>query len=212
MTVNTISLQEDSSPFMPTRSSLLMRLKSWDDADSWREFYGAYSKSIFGLALKCGLTHVEAQEVVQETMIAVAKQMPDFKYDRSIGTFKGLLFTITRRSIGKQLAKRKQGVALEDFEAKDDDDSMELPDPAAGFEQQWDEDWRQNLLTMAMDRVRRRIKPKQYQMFDLYVTQNIPMEGVTRILNANSAQVYMAKLRVMSMIRHEVSVLEKKLI
>ena len=63
-----------------------------------------------------------------------------------------------------------------------------------------------------MDRVRRRIKPKQYQMFDLYVTQHMPMEGVTRILNVNSAQVYMAKLRVASLIRQEVGLLEQKLI
>ena len=215
MTDNMISLHEDSSSFLPTRSSLLTRLKSWDDTDSWREFYGTYSKSIHGLALKCGLTHVEAQEVVQETMVAVAKQMPDFHYDRAVGSFKGWLFTVTRRSIGRQLTRRNQSIKQDGHPAintNDAGETDELPDPAARFEDQWDEDWRQNLLTIAMDRVRRRIKPKQYQMFDLYVTQHMPMEGVTRILNVNSGQVYMAKFRVASLIRQEVGLLEQKLI
>lgn len=38
------------------------------------------------------------------------------------------------------------------------------------------------------------------------------MEQVTKMLNVNSAQVYMAKLRVSAMVRHEVNNLEKKLI
>src|SRR5262245_16292279 len=85
----------DSSEFLPTRSSLLQRLKGWDNDSDWREFFETYKRSIHGLAMKCGLTHAEAEEVVQNTMVAVAKQMPEFEYDRRVGSFKGWLFTIT---------------------------------------------------------------------------------------------------------------------
>jgi RNA polymerase sigma factor (sigma-70 family) len=209
-----VSVQDDSDTFLPTRSSLLSRLRSTDDSESWRQFFQKYRQSIHGLALKCGLTHVEAEEVVQETMVIVAQQMPDFQYDRSVGSFKGWLFTITRRAISKHFNKRRQDremtVSLDSSEPSKELDN--LSDPAGGLEQQWNEEWRQNLLTMAMDRVRRRIKPKQYQMFDLYVTQQLPMEAVTRMLNVNSAQVYMAKLRVSGLIRQEVAALEQKLV
>ena len=87
-----------------------------------------------------------------------------------------------------------------------------IPDPAPGFEQRWEEDWRHSLFDMAMDRVRRRVSPKQFQIFDLYVNQHLPMDQVTQILNVNAAQVYMAKLRVSSAIRNEMAQLEKKLI
>ena len=57
-----------------------------------------------------------------------------------------------------------------------------------------------------------RAKPKQFQMFDLYVTQQMPMPQVRRLLNVNAAQVYMAKLRVGTLLRKEVIELKAKLI
>lgn len=209
-----ITVQDESSSFLPTRSSLLFRLKEWNNSASWDEFFQTYNKSIHKIATGRGLTRIEADEVVQETMVAVARQMPEFSYDRAIGSFKSWLFTITRRSIGKHLKKRLTGDAPPANPGQTDvtEELESYIDPAPGLEQQWDEEWRLNLIHLAMDRVRRRIKPKQYQIFDLYVTQHLPMEQVTKMLNVNSAQVYMTKLRVSAMVRHEVSILEKKLI
>ena len=208
------TVQDESSSFLPTRSSLLFRLKEWNDSASWEEFFQAYNKSIHKIATGRGLTRMEADEVVQETMVAVARQMPEFRYDRAIGSFKSWLFTITRRSIGKHLKKRLTGDS--DFAnsggAALAEELESYADPAPGLEEQWEEEWRLNLVHLAMDRVRRRIKPRQYQMFDLYVTQHLPLEEVKKMLNVNAAQVYMAKLRVSAMVRHEVNVLEKKLI
>ena len=78
---------ETEASFLPTRSSLLSRLKQWDDSEGWREFFDTYGRVIHGLAIKAGLRRSEAEEVVQETMVAVAKQMPSFCYDRDKGTF-----------------------------------------------------------------------------------------------------------------------------
>ena len=57
----------------PTRYSLLSRLQNWDDQDSWRDFFDTYWRLIYSVAIKSGLTENEAQEVVQETVIAVAR-------------------------------------------------------------------------------------------------------------------------------------------
>ncbi len=200
------------SEFLPTRSSLLQRLKVWNNDSDWRVFFETYQRSIHGLATRCGLTHGEAEEVVQDTMVAVAKQMPEFEYDRSVGSFKGWLFTITRRAIGKQLAKRARNPSNPAAGPELPPELERLPDTNPTFDQRWEEDWRQNLLAIAMDRVRRQMSPKQFQMFDLYVHQHLPMERVTQLLNVSSARVYMAKVRVTRAIRREVADLEKRLI
>ena len=62
----------------PTRPSLLVRLKNTEDQQSWQEFNDLYGKLIFGFAIKAGLTETEAQEVVQETLIAAAKTCRSF--------------------------------------------------------------------------------------------------------------------------------------
>src|SRR6266446_5172844 len=91
---------------IPTRASLLGRLKNWEDQSSWQEFFNIYWKLIYGVARKAGLTDAEAQDVVQETMASVAKHMPTFKYDPAIGSFKAWLLKMTRWRITDQLRKR----------------------------------------------------------------------------------------------------------
>ena len=99
-------MRDQLDPFLATRQSLLSRLKDWEDHESWRDFFDTYWRLIYGLAVKSGLTNTEAEDVVQETLLAVAKEMPDFKYDPARGSFKGWLLEITRRRIANQVRKR----------------------------------------------------------------------------------------------------------
>jgi len=49
--------------FIPTRRSLLSRLKNWKDQASWQEFFDTYAKLIHSVAIKAGLSDAEAQEM-----------------------------------------------------------------------------------------------------------------------------------------------------
>src|SRR5437588_12262628 len=88
---------------IPARRSLLSRLRDLGDEESWSDFFRSYWRLIYEVALKAGLSDAEAQEVVQETVISVAKQIPDFRYDPARGKFKGWLLQITRWRIADQV-------------------------------------------------------------------------------------------------------------
>src|SRR5437870_13878823 len=92
-----------------TRRSLVDRLVNWDDQKRWQEFFDTYWKLIYSTARKAGLTDAEAQEVVQETVITVAKNIDKLKYDPAIGSFKGWQLQITPRRIADQFRKREPG-------------------------------------------------------------------------------------------------------
>ena len=100
-------LSEDS---IPTRYSLLSRMQDREDHDSWKDFFDTYWRLIYSFAIKSGLTDAEAQDVVQETVISVAKDIQKFKRDRTLGTFKGWLRNLTRWRIADQLRKRDRNV------------------------------------------------------------------------------------------------------
>src|SRR5213593_1704238 len=102
----TMTLGHDTS--LETRSSLLNRLKSGDDAQSWHEFYRTYGGLIRFFAEKAGLTADEAEEVVQETAIGVARRLPEFVYDPKVCRFKTWLLNLTRWRIQDQLRKREK--------------------------------------------------------------------------------------------------------
>ena len=84
---------------IPTRQSLLARLKDVGDQESWREFFDIYWRLIHDTALKAGLKEAEAHDVVQEVMIAAAKKMPGFTYDPQ-----GLSPRDTARALGVSTA------------------------------------------------------------------------------------------------------------
>src|SRR5437762_6958342 len=93
-------------PFIPTRRSLLVRLKNWDDQESWKDFFDTYWRLIYNVATKAGLSDAEAQEVVQETVIAVARKIGEFKADPAHGSLSAWLMQLTRWRIADQWRKR----------------------------------------------------------------------------------------------------------
>ena len=95
-----------STEFIPTRYSLLSRLQNWGDDESWKDFFDTYWRLFHSLALKAGLTETEAQEVVQEAVISVARNIVKFRRERNLGSFKGWLRNLTRWRIADQLRKR----------------------------------------------------------------------------------------------------------
>src|SRR5881296_1121757 len=99
-------MEHKADEMLPTRWTLIGRLKNWDDQESWREFFDLYWKLIYGVALKSDLTPSEAQDVVQETIISVCKNIGKFKADPAHGSFKGWLLKLTRWRILDQIRKR----------------------------------------------------------------------------------------------------------
>ena len=74
--------------WIPTRRSLISRLRNWEDHTSWQEFFDTYWKLIYAVALKSGLNNTEAEDVVQETVLSIAKKMPSYEYDPARCSFK----------------------------------------------------------------------------------------------------------------------------
>ena len=197
-----------------TRMTLLQRLKNWQDQSSWQDFFDTYWRLIYSGALKAGLNEAEAQEVVQETMISVAKHMPTFEYDRAIGSFKAWLLNMTRWRITDQLRKRRRLAAYDSLDDTDADARMtgKMVDPVSKcLDALWDAEWQKNLLDAAIDKVRRRLDPQKYQIFDFYVNKEWPSDDVAKAFGISIDQVYLAKHRVTEMITEEVKRLEMKM-
>jgi hypothetical protein len=77
----------------------------------WKDFFDTYWKLIYETALKAGLTDDEAQDVVQEVIIEVARQTPKLNYDPAKGSFKAWLLHLTRWRIADKLRKKSDNDA-----------------------------------------------------------------------------------------------------
>lgn len=200
---------------IPTRDSLLSRLKDWRDDASWREFYNTYWKLVHGVAIKSGLTPQEAEEVVQETLITVARRIPEFRYDPAVCSFKTWLLNLTRWRIVDQIRKRRVHTAPSKSPRHDTRRTATIeqaPDPATqNLDAVWDAEWEQQLLDAAIQRVKQKVNPEHYQIFHLSVFKEWPVQKIVRELDTSAAQVYLARHRVGALLKKEVRAIEKRM-
>ncbi len=192
---------------LPTRESLLSRLRSWDQQDSWREFFESYWRLIFDAARKAGLDEAAAQDVVQETVIAVARQMPGFRYDPRLGSFKAWLLQIARCRILDAMRRRYRQGEVNRAQLDDVEVEAELERAArehgGDLERIWDAEWDAHVRSLALERLRRRVRPEQYQMFDLYVLKGWPVARVAQVLGVSRMQVYLSRHRLAPLLQRE---------
>ena len=147
-------------------------------------------------------------------MISVSRRLPTFRYDPKRGSFKAWLLRMTRWRVVDQFRKRGP---VQAHHGPNDGSSTELvaslPDPASLVPSQvWETEWQKNLAEVALARVRAKVDPQKYQLFDFYVNKEWPAEKVAERFGVTPAQVYLAKHRIKAMLKRETQRLEKETI
>jgi len=203
----------DPRETISTRRSLLHRLKNRSDQSSWQEFFDTYWKLIYSVAIKAGLNDSEAQDVVQETVISVARKIEGFTYDPSVCSFKTWMLRLSRWRIANQFKKRrKQQERIAPLQDETDrTPAMDrLPDPAT-LDNVWGAEWRAVVYEAALERVKKRVNPDQFQVFDLYVNGQWTVKQITRVLDISAVRIYATKSRILRLIKKEIKQIENGL-
>jgi RNA polymerase sigma-70 factor (ECF subfamily) len=194
-----------------TRRSLVDGLANWGDRAHWQDFHRIYSKLIYGFARRAGLTDAEAHDALQETLLTVARRADGFHYDPARGSFKGWLLQIARWRVADQFQKRLPSQPHHNC-GTDTGRTATIAramDPAGPeLEAVWNSEWYTTLLEAALQRVKRKVSARQYQIFECYVVKEWPAQRVQRDLGVNLAQVYLAKHRVAALLKKEVEALQ----
>ena len=130
------------------------------------------------LALRAGLTPDEAEEVVQETAIGVARRLPEFVYDPKVCRFKTGCstscaggFRISSETRTTPRRGRRSPTVGDGAPATRRDDGPgtgtihHIADMAAPeFGADWDAEREKNPATQAMEQVRAKIEERQFQI------------------------------------------------
>lgn len=211
MTCNVSTSREKNEDLLPTRRSLISRLKNHSDQQSWGAFFDVYSELIYLTALKAGLSKADAEDVVQETVICVSKAIPGFRYDPRNGSFRGWLLRMTHRRIQDYYRKTSKHPRSEMLPSDPEHDADSRVDTLAvdpELERIWQEEWEATLLRGAIERAKRRVDPKNYQLFELSVLQHWPLKKICSVLHVRSTRVYLARFRISRLVNKELQYLK----
>ncbi|MEL6894972.1 MAG: sigma-70 family RNA polymerase sigma factor [Planctomycetota bacterium] len=186
-----------------TRHSLLIRLSDHDDQDAWGEFLRTYEPVLYRMARRRETQDADAREIVQEVLLRVAQRIQKFDLSKD-GSFRGWLNRTTRNVVidrFRRLRLRENGVGTDTHHAM----LLATPHPATTDPNspgdEFDYEQRLECFRMAVGRVRPRISDQTWRAFVLTALQEQPAEKVAVELGISTGAVYLARCRVMKLLR-----------
>jgi RNA polymerase sigma-70 factor (ECF subfamily) len=208
------TMRHDPGSSLRTRPTLLLRVRNWEDRASWEELHRLYQRLVYGRARRAGLSHADAEDVAQEVFKRVAETIKDFNLNPDRGSFRGWLMKLTSWRIADKFESRGRLPARSPPTSHDAASAHtatieRLPAPVAD-EDEWDREWQLHLLAAAIDRVASRVKPRHFQVFELYVRQKWPVLRVATELGVNPATVYVISHRLTRQLKAEVEKLKEQ--
>lgn len=193
---------------LPTRASLLERLRDHGDDRSWRDFFERYWRLIYRTARSEGLNDAEAQDVVQEVILQVSRQIGEFRYDPR-RSFKGWLLRTTHWKVVDQFRRRGRAPTPPDTAGRS---AGTFPDESLPpeLEAYWDAEWEAALWRTALAWLKQQVSDEQFQIFDLHVLKERPVLEVARALGVAPATVYVVKHRLSRLLKPELARLREQ--
>lgn len=195
-----------------TRDTLLGRLKAEVAHEAWKEFYDLYWGAIIRYARKLGLNEVQAQDVLQETMVALMRILPEFAYDRNKGKFRNFLLTIVHRKclavLRRARRERNSHVPWEENGERETANPFGL-DEAAEVEAL--NQWREVLLAEALKELRAdaTLGDQTFAVFEAYVIEKRPAPEVSAAFGLKENAVYQIKNRLLRRLEVRVACLAR---
>ena len=196
----------DNSPL--TRASLLVQIRDGANHGAWQEFMRLYGPIVYAFARKRGLQDADAADLMQDVMRSVAAAIGRLDYDRSQGTFRGWLFTITRNKVFSFLSARRIRP-----QATGDTSTTRLlaeqTDANDGAEA-WEVEYQRRLASLAMERIKGEFQETTWRAFWLSAVDGQAAVDAARQVGISTGAIYVAKSRVLARLKAEVEAIERQ--
>lgn len=191
--------QADTSPTLLTR----LRQAPTDQA-AWGAFVERYGAMISGWCRRWGVQSADTDDIRQNILLDLAKQMHRFEYDAS-GSFRAWLKTVCYRAWCDFCDRRRGDLGTGGSTVLDLLQSVEARE---NFLQEFEEEWDRELLEIAMKNVRGRVQEHTWEVFRLMTQDELSGADVAERLGMKVGAVWVAKSKVQKMLRDEIEAME----
>jgi RNA polymerase sigma factor (sigma-70 family) len=183
-----------------TSFSLLERLRTGTDAGSWQRLVDLYTPLIRSWLRRYKVAEADAEDLTQDVMAVVVRELPKFEHNRRPGAFRNWLRSITVNRL--RAAWTGRGARLEttgDFMSMLD----QLEDPASDLRKIWDREHDQHVARRLMEMVEPQFEPTTWRAFRRVVLDGTKAAVVAAELSISVNAVLLAKSRVLGRLRQE---------
>jgi RNA polymerase sigma factor (sigma-70 family) len=198
-------IESDSS----THSSLLVALTSSDQGAVWSVFVEKYGQLLYYWCGRWGASPDDSDDIVQETLLNVFKSIDSFQIQPN-GSFRAWLKIIAWRCWNLIYEKQQRSLQgnrplLQSLVFENADREVRARSELLN---QFDQVARDEILELAFSRVRARVEPRTWEIFERIELLEQDPVVLTTELNVTIGAVYAAKCRVRKMIHQEITLID----
>lgn len=184
-----------------TQKSLLLRVCDGDDV-AWERFADLYQPLLFHWLRRQSVEHNDAEDLAQEILLIVMKQLPDFTHAGRPGAFRAWLRTITFNRARDFWKTHQRGIHL-GRDSRAPEFLEQLEDPQSDLAQQWNQEHDQYVLRCLLDVMDLEFEPRTVRAFRRVALEGASAQEVALELGMSVGAVYVARSRVLQRIRQE---------
>jgi RNA polymerase sigma-70 factor (ECF subfamily) len=185
-----------------TSFSLLERLQQQPDPDTWARLVDVYTPLVRGWLRRHGVVVADADDLTQDVLAVVVRELPRFRHSGQPGVFRGWLRTITlNRLRGFWRARQAHPAATGGSDLAPVLEQLE--DPHSALSRLWDEEHDRHVLRRLQALIEPEFSATAWRAFRRTVLGGEQAAVVAADLGTSVNAVLLAKSRVLRRLRQE---------
>ncbi len=192
--------------FPDTRPSLLQSLRGSAAGESWARFFAFYAPAVMRVARFRGLDDHDADDVVQQVMLAVSRHIGGFEYDRDRGQFRQWVRRITEAKIADHFRRRPRAVTGLELE----DQVCDQLTPDELWEQTWEDEWKLQDITFCLETIRDTVAPRTFEAFRMYVIEGASAADTAAALGMSTHHVHVTRCQIIRRVKKQITALREE--
>jgi RNA polymerase sigma-70 factor (ECF subfamily) len=182
-----------------TPVSLLDLIRRQPDDPPWRRLVDLYQPWLQARLRRYGLDAADLDDVVQEVLAVLVKELPNFQHDGHKGAFRAWLRRVIVNRLREHWRQRKRAPVAggTDFEKVLD----QLADDSSPASALWDHEHDHHVVHRLLKMIAADFDPKTWQAFRAFVLEDRSAAAVAAELGISPGAVWTAKSHVLMRLR-----------
>ncbi len=186
----------------PTSLSLLDRARIDSESEAWRELSEIYTPLLHSWLRRYSLQASDREDLVQEVMLAVTRELPRFEHSGHVGAFRRWLKTILVHRLQNAWGSRPRRPKVKGGSSLLDE-LKQLADDASDVSHLWNVEHDRHVLARLLQKIQPRFEERTWTAFRQVMFDGRKTTDVAFELGLSVKAVHLAKSRVLRALRTE---------
>lgn len=182
-----------------TRQTLIERLRTKSDEESWQTFAETYQRYIYVVIRRMNIDHSEAEDLVQDVLLKVWNKLESFNYEPNKAKFRTWLSRVIKNHVFNYVESRrsysnkleKAGQEPQKFYTEDEIDAV------------MQKEWENYITNLALERIKNQFTGNAIKVFEMSLS-GVPVGDIAEKLDIKENTAYRLKNRVKCKIIEEI--------